>query len=87
MVLLGGGDECLHELAGDALLAVAGGGGDKVEFYFVWEGEGGKWREVVGRWFGRWVPIERECPETYFQPPSGDRIGLFCYYTSPVSND
>jgi len=50
-------------------------------------GEGGKWREVVGRWFGRWVPIERECPETYFQPPSGDRIGLFCYYTSQVSND
>ncbi len=37
MVLLGGGDECLHELAGDALLAVAGGGGDKVEFYFVWD--------------------------------------------------
>ena len=35
MVLLGGGDELLHELAGDALLAVAGGGGDKVEFYFV----------------------------------------------------
>ena len=35
MVLLGGGDELLHELAGDALLAMAGGGGDKVEFYFV----------------------------------------------------